>query len=208
MVWKAGQSGNPNGRPRKYPAVPDGIDPRYYYKQTATVKEEQRYTPEGELVLEDPVLFQHRLLGDNSLPVGLRASIAAAISPYCHPKLGLVSPPRFIENEVEVPDFKTIEEAEAFLATLAQRFASSEIGAQSALDLSTLVRNWISARHATEELELKRLAADAYTAPRVIRIEGGLPDLPGTNVIMPTQPGQPEALEHEPAPEALPSSPK
>jgi hypothetical protein len=109
MVWQPGQSGNPNGRPRKYPAVPDGIEPRYYYKQTALIKEEQQYTPDGDLILEDPVLFQHKLLGNESLPVHIRASIAAAIAPYCHLKLGLVSPPRFIEIPIEVPTSKPLQ---------------------------------------------------------------------------------------------------
>jgi hypothetical protein len=183
MVWKPGQSGNLNGRPRKYPEPPPGVDPRYFYKQAA-LRDEYRYSAE-ELHLEDPVLFQHKKMMDDTLPVGLRVAIAANISSYCHPKLGTTAPPRFIETSLEVPDFKSIEEAEAFLATLAQRFASSELGAQSALDLSTLVRNWISAKHATQELALKQLAASA-TGETTIRIEGGLPPLPGTNVIMPT----------------------
>jgi hypothetical protein len=51
--------------------------------------------------------------------------------------------------------------------------------------LSTLTRNWISAKHQAAELELKRLAADVTTAPQVIRVEGGLPPLPGTNITMP-----------------------
>jgi hypothetical protein len=192
MVWKPGQSGNIHGRPRKYPEPPPGTDPRYFYKQAA-LRDEYRYSAE-ELRLEDPVLFQHKLLENENLPLALRATIAANIAPYCHPKLGITQPPRFIETEVEVPDFKTIEEAETFLATLAQRFASSELGAQSALDLSTLVRNWISAKHADAEFELKQLAASADPNP-TIRIEGGLPDLPGTSIIMPSPEGP--AIEGE-----------
>jgi hypothetical protein len=187
MVWQPGQSGNPKGRPRKYPEVPPGADPRYYYKQTAIIKEELQYSiehPDGA-VLEDPVLFQHKQMMNESLPIGLRLAVATAIAPYCHPKLGLVSPPRFIETPIEVPDFKSIAEAETFLARLAQRFASAELGSQSALDLSTLVRNWISAKHSAMELEIKHLNADAAPDEQVIRIEGGLPALPGTDIIMP-----------------------
>jgi hypothetical protein len=191
MVWIPGQSGNPNGRPRKYPQPPPGIDPRYYHRQAAKVQEELKDASAElnriaeDLELEDPVLFQHRKMMDESLPIGLRLAVATAIAPYMHPKLGVVTPPRFIETPIEVPDFKSIEEAETFLASLTTRFAQSEIGAQSALDLSTLARNWISAKHAAAELELKRLNADAANGDQIIRIEGGLPALPGSDIIMP-----------------------
>jgi hypothetical protein len=198
MVWKPGQSGNIHGRPRKYPEPPAGVDPRYFYKRAA-LRDEYRFSAE-ELSLEDPVLFQHKQMMNESLPLALRCMIAANISPYCHPKLGITQPPRFIETEVEVPNFSSVEEAEQFLATLSQRFAAAELGSQSALDLSTLVRNWISAKHASEELELKRLAADASTTAPTIRIEGGLPDLPGTSIIMPeiNLPPEIESISGEP----------
>jgi hypothetical protein len=66
--------------------------------------------------------------------------------------------------------------------------------------LSTLVRNWISAKHADQEFELKRLAADASNAEQVIRIEGGLPDLPGTSIIMPVPGDLAHSPLHPPAP--------
>jgi hypothetical protein len=132
---------------------------------------------------------------NESLPLDTRLTIATAIAPYIHPKLGMTAPPRFIEVPIELPDFQTIEEAESFLASLATRFAQAELGAQSALDLSTLVRNWIFAKHAAMELELKRLAANDSTGNRVIRIEGGLPDLAGTSIIMPELPPGPDVIE-------------
>ena len=131
MVWKPGQSGNIHGRPRKYPEPPAGVDPRYFYKRAA-LRDEYRFSAE-ELSLEDPVLFQHKQMMNESLPLALHCVIAANISPYCHPKLGIAQPPRFIESEVEVPNFSSVEEAEVFLASLAQRFAAAELGAQSAL---------------------------------------------------------------------------
>lgn len=139
------------------------------------------------IVLEDPLIFQHRQMQNTSLPMGLRLSIANNLAPYCYARFAAAVSPRFIETPVEVPNFENIEQAEDFLAGLAQRFASAELGSQSALDLSTLVRNWISAKHADQEFELKRLNADATGAEQVIRIEGGLPALPGTNIIMPDQ---------------------
>jgi hypothetical protein len=218
MVFKPGQSGNPNGRPRKpyYPppdppqkakSLADAVTPeqieslnrfgqKSIYNDYRKIHKSDDYRDLIEAHgLEDPILFQHKLLANNSLPLGLRVAIAANISPYIRSRLGSTAPSRFIETTVQVPDFTTVEEAEAFLASLAQRFGNSELGSQSALDLSTLVRNWISAKHQGEELELKRLAADNNGAEHVIRIEGGLPDLPGTNIIMPSPEGP--AIEAE-----------
>jgi hypothetical protein len=94
MVWKPGQTGNPNGRPRKYPEPPPGINPRDFYG-LAAYRDEYRNIAEAH-GLEDPVLYQHRLMQDDSLPVGLRATIAAAIAPYYRPKLGIMTPPRMM----------------------------------------------------------------------------------------------------------------
>jgi len=59
-----------------------------------------------------------------------------------------------------------------------------------------LVRNWISTRHASEELEIKRLNADNTGSEQTLRIEGGLPDLPGTDIIMPPRPDGPQGFCH------------
>jgi hypothetical protein len=61
-----------------------------------------------------------------------------------------------------------------------------------------LVKNWIASKHATLELEIKQLNASQDPNP-VIRIEGGLPDLLGTNIIMPELPTDPEVIEAEPS---------
>jgi hypothetical protein len=186
MVWKPGQSGNPNGRPRKYPTTNevrgDHLTERDQYR--LNLRDEYRQIAQAH-GLEDPVLYQHKLLQDESLPVGLRATIAAAISPYYRPKLGIQTPPRMVEVQIDVPNFQTVEEAEAFLIKLTAMVGAGELSLDTSLDLSTLVRNWISAKHQTAELELKRLHADVSDQPQIIRIEGGLPQLPGTNVTMP-----------------------
>ena len=58
-----------------------------------------------------------------------------------------------------------------------------ELDSQSALELSTLTKTWLDAIYAHQEYDLK-LQAQGGGADTVIRIEGGLPALPGTNVIM------------------------
>ena len=60
-----------------------------------------------------------------------------------------------------------------------------ELDSQTALELSTLTRAWISARHEREELQLKLTAQHGHPN-QVIRIEGGLPRMPGhENLVMP-----------------------
>ncbi len=52
------------------------------------------------------------------------------------------------------------------------------------MELSTLTRNWLSAKYERDEMRLKMAAANADPNP-VIQIRGGLPALPGTNITMP-----------------------
>ena len=69
MVWKPGQSGNPNGRLHKYPQPPPGLSAkgvREFYGMAA-YRDEYRNIAEAH-GLEDPVLYQHKLLLDNSNP--------------------------------------------------------------------------------------------------------------------------------------------
>ena len=84
MTWKSGQTGNPNGRPRKYIDLPEdrneNQNARNHYR--AAFKRDDYRNIAAENGLEDPVLYQHKLLADESLPVGLRAQIAAAVAPY------------------------------------------------------------------------------------------------------------------------------
>jgi hypothetical protein len=216
MVWKPGQSGNIQGRPRaayhwdgEKIVEHDTTQHRAYRAAmaqgrgktigTTAKRDEYKYSAE-ELHLEDPILFQHKLLGNESLPVGLRVAIAQNIAPYCHPRIGLVSMARYIETPIEVPDIQTIE-AEAFLLSLSRRVGAGELDIDSASEVTAQITAWVHSRHARAELELKQLAASADPNP-TIRIEGGLPDLPGTSIIMPAPEGPviegPSALGQDP----------
>jgi hypothetical protein len=113
-------------------------------------------------------------------------------------KKGATPASRFVDQQIEVPNFQTIEEAQAFLAALSQRAGAGELELQSALDVSTLVKNWILSRQGSEELALKQLAAGEHNGEQRIIISGGLPDLPGCNITMLQLNGHP-ALDHTPA---------
>jgi hypothetical protein len=49
------------------------------------------------------------------------------------------------------------------------------------------IQNWIYNKRADIEVEIKRLNAGQETGEQVIRIEGGMENLPGTNILMPHQ---------------------
>jgi hypothetical protein len=186
MVWKPGQTGNPSGRPRKYPLSPEGMSERIVYHQlkVAAIRDEYRAIAEAQ-DLEDPVLFQHRLLSDKSIPAPARAVIANQIAPYYRPKLGIVEPAKYVQTPIEVPAFATIEDAEAFLLQLAQRVATQELDTESTEQVGARVLDWIRSKRAGQELEIKRINATQDIGSQTIRIEGGLPALPGSDVIMP-----------------------
>ena len=95
-------------------------------------------------------------------------------------------PPRFVDTPIQVPDFTSIEVAESFLAKIATLVAGGELDIQTGLELSTLTKNWIDSRHAAKELDLKIISVEGGPHEQTIRIEGGLPTLPGCeNLIMP-----------------------
>jgi hypothetical protein len=105
-----------------------------------------------------------------------------------------------VEMQVEVPDFQTVEEAEAFLIRITSLVGSGDLSLPTGLDLATLVRTWISAKHAAMELEIKRINASQDVGSQTIHITGGLPQLPGNeNLIMPELNGHSLELSAIPA---------
>jgi hypothetical protein len=57
-----------------------------------------------------------------------------------------------------------------------------ELDFQAGLDLSAMTKNWIDVKYSREELQLK-LAVQNGGADQQITITGGLPSLPGCNII-------------------------
>jgi hypothetical protein len=57
-----------------------------------------------------------------------------------------------------VPDFTSIDEAENYLAEIPRRVGRGELDFQAGLDLSAMTKNWIDAKYAREELQLKLAA--------------------------------------------------
>jgi hypothetical protein len=165
MGLHPGQTNNPNGRP-----------PGRVNKRTQAVL---------DLIHErgdtDPLVALSDIVTKNQDP-SIVAQAANILAPYVHSKRGTIPAPRFVDEPIEVPDFQSIDQAKDFLAAIAQRAGRGELELQSANDISNLVRNWIEANLAHINTNLKVEAQGSGDA--TIRIEGGLPALPGTNINM------------------------
>jgi hypothetical protein len=173
MVFQPGQSGNPKGY----------NGPRH----TSNRHRVHREVAEQIKALghKDALLTLSEIQNDPTKDDNLRVSAAGLLAPFQHPKLQAIPTARFIENPIDVPDLQTIEDAESFLAKIAVSTARGELDFQSALELSTIVKAWIDSKNAHTTIDLKAVAQNATDGDQVIRIEGGLPSLPGTNVTMP-----------------------
>jgi hypothetical protein len=91
----------------------------------------------------------------------------------------------FIETPIETPDFTSVEVAESFLAKIPVLVARGQLDFQSALELTSMTKTWIDTQYDKKGHDLKVINAQGGPLEQTIRIEGGLPSLPGTNVTMP-----------------------
>ena len=97
--------------------------------------------------------------------------------------------PRFVDLQIDIPEFTHVSDAEAFLAKIALLCARGHLDIQSAQELSGLVKLWIDSQYQREELAIKQLTAGTTEHEQTIRVVGGLPELPGTSITMPTLDG-------------------
>ena len=166
-----GHTNNPNGRP-------------VGSRNRRTNEIFNRLEARGDL---DPADHLSSIVTDPNKSAELRAQAANFLMPYKYSKRGTLQAPRYVEDAIAIPDFTNIQDAQNFLADIARRSGAGELELQSALDISTLVKNWILSITAQDEYQLK-LQAQGGGSDTTIRIEGGLPPLPGTNVNMAKEP--------------------
>jgi hypothetical protein len=158
---------------------------------------------------KDPAEFLSEIVSNENLSQELRIAASGQLMPYYHSKLGatpIPPSPVYVQEAVSLPPPTTIRQAYENIAHLA------EMKALGKLDLATadsLINDQRVILNALVD-EAKLLAASGDTGTQVIRIEGGLPTLPGTNITMPQLNGHEalQAIEHEPQPTNQdPSSP-
>ena len=189
----------PRGSPPGHTNNPNGRPPGRVNKRTQAVL---------DLIHErgdtDPLVALSDIVTKNQDP-SIVAQAANILAPYVHSKRGTIPAPRFVEEPIEVPQFQSIDHAEDFLALIAQRAGKGELELQSATDICSMVRHWIEAKLAHTNTELK-VAAQGNLGDATIRIEGGLPQLPGTNINMTnelTLDHNGHVVEHMPEPDVV-----
>jgi hypothetical protein len=103
-----------------------------------------------------------------------------------------------------------------FMASLpngssAQLVAAGRVDIESGEVASARLLDWIHSKRAGQDLEIKQINAGQSNGDTTIRIVGGLPAIPGTDIIMPGDPADPSlvngpTLEYAPG-ESVPMEP-
>jgi hypothetical protein len=166
MPWEPGKSGNPSGY-----NGPRDRQRREVFERIQALKHAD--------ALETLSSIQNAPNADTAY----RVAAASALAPYLHPKLQSVPTPRFIDLQLDVPEFTHVSDAENFLAKIALLVARGHLDIQSGQELSGLVKTWIDTQYTKDELQFKINPPEQRD--QVIRIENSLPQLPGTRITMP-----------------------
>ena len=153
-------------------------------KRTAEIFE--RLESRGD---KDPADLLSSIVTNNEEPKELRIQAAGLLMPYKYSKCGTAPVQVYIDVPLDTPEFTHLSDAEQFLAKVAALVAHGQLDFQAGQNLSALAKNWIDAQYAGEELAIKQFNVGSTEHEQTIRIEGGLPALPGTNVTMPVLDG-------------------
>jgi len=135
----------------------------------------------------DPADFCSSIVSSDKEPTELKLAAANYLLPYLYSKRGAMPPPRYVELEIDVNEFTHVSDAENFLAKIALLVARGHLDIQQGQELAGLVKLWIDSQYAKDELQYK--ISPPETRDTTIRVEGGLPQLPGTRIDMPVLDG-------------------
>jgi hypothetical protein len=171
--WKPGVSGNPKGRApgtrnRRTQEIWDKLEAR------------------GDL---DPAEFLSSIVHNEKTDASLRVTAAGLLMPYKYSKLGLEPQPAplvYVAETVELPH----PHAATVAHTLENIEHVSQLRRTGKLDQDTADRLVAEQRILRDGLieEQKLLFAQGGPKDQTIRVLGGLPPLPGTNIDMSPEP--------------------
>jgi len=153
-------------------------------KRTAEIF--NRLESRGDL---DPADLLSSIVTNNQEPKELRIQAAGLLMPYKYSKCGTAPGQVYMDVPLDTPEFTHLSDAEQFLAKVAALVAHGQLDFQAGQNLSALAKNWVDTQYAREELAIKQYNAGSTEHEQTIRIEGGLPALPSTNVTMPVLDG-------------------
>src|SRR5262249_36912307 len=139
----------------------------------------------------DPADFCSQIVSSPNKPTELKPQAAYFLLPYLYPKRGAVVTPRYIDEPIQLPEPETIEQANKNIAYI------SNLKAQGLIDLyfanSLIADNTTIANNLIAEEELNFKIYPPAEREQTIQITGGLPQLPGTSIVMPVLDGKPNA---------------
>jgi hypothetical protein len=169
MPFQPGISGNPRGR-----------KPGWRKKAQPWLG----VTLEGDNA-PDSLEYLASVVAADKAPTSYRIQAAAVLAPFQHSK----STVRLISTPIELPAADNVEDAASAIAKLPVLAAAGTIGLDEAGDLANLMKAYIEARVALDnEARLARIEEMvARLSPPTIEVAvtGGMPNLPGTDVILP-----------------------
>lgn len=181
-MFKAGQSGNPQGRK---PGQRNRKTLRAMEQTAKLLADLEKQVPISNGKNIDPLVLLTAILSDPKIDTALRIQACAITLPYRHNRMTA----RYISRPVELSACATVEQATASIAKIGALAAAGKLALDEANDLVGYQKAFIEAR-ATTEIE-QRLAAieevlrHQQFRPLELNVVGGMPDLPGANVSMP-----------------------
>jgi hypothetical protein len=172
MVFQPGQSGNPKGRTPHYPPV--------------KVKLKLALANSGNPVSR---AFLRAVAVDDDLPVPYRLQATQKLIEYEESRCTV----RRITKSVHLPPPISVEQASANLATISDLASRAVIGLDEAADLANLqkaaaevlVGSEIATRLQVIEAALR--GRETIEGAVTMAVDGGLPSLPGTDIVMPAK---------------------
>jgi hypothetical protein len=167
--FKSGEVANPAGRPKGS-------------RNKRTQEIWNTLETRGDL---DPAEHLSSIVSDKQASPELRAAAANFLLPYKYSKCGSIIPPRYIEEPIDLPRPTSLEIANANIALISELKAQGRIDLDFANSLIADNRTIADNLIAEEELKLKLAASPGHQPEQRIIIGGGLPPLPGCDVIMP-----------------------
>jgi hypothetical protein len=151
----------------------------------------------------NPLDFYGSVLVDPNEPTETKIAAANAAIPYLESKLGAIpapAPDQYFEEAVNLPRPTSIRQAYENIALLTEYKSQGKIAIAKADSLINDQRIILDALIDEQKL----LTAQGGPPQQIIKIEGGLPALLGTNIIMPdgtSTPGEPLSMNgHGPQP--------
>ena len=132
----------------------------------------------------DPAEFLSEVASDENEAKELRLAAANYLMPHYHSKLGAIPvppPDQYFEEAISLPKPTTVRQACENIALLSDMKSTGKLAIAKA-DTLIADQRFIASALVDEQ---KLLTAEGGPSEQVIRIEGGLPALPGTDVIMP-----------------------